>query len=198
MAHARGRHAVGQAKRPPMAFNTSRDTISLCDLPQPRGSGGPCQNVIDSRGKHLDIRAGHDMALLGIAHKLASSRKAVGGNDRTVEGHGFQHHCRRALRSPTKARTHPPWPASWIRQANIRASPPEWRAQDRQRAPPMRRGRAPPPRCTIEHQDSSPAPMRAAADQTAFDDAAARPRSPRRARPPGALVWARPSISGVT
>jgi len=75
-----------------MTFNTGRDTISLCDLSQPCGSGAPSQNFINSRGKHSNIAPGHDMALLCIADKLSSGRKAVGRNDRTVEGHRFQHY----------------------------------------------------------------------------------------------------------
>ena len=81
-----------------MTFNTSRDTVSLCNLPQPCGSGAAGQNFIDSRGKHPDIASGHNMALVCIADKLSSGRKAVGGNDRTVEGHGLQNYRRQPFK----------------------------------------------------------------------------------------------------
>ena len=92
-------YAVGQAKRRTMTFNTSRDTISLCYLPQLYGSRAPSQNFINCRGKHPNVASRHHMALLRISDQLSSGRKAVGRNDRTVERHGFQHDCAWSRRS---------------------------------------------------------------------------------------------------
>jgi hypothetical protein len=83
-----------------MTFDSSRETISLCNLSQRRGSGARGQNVIDSGGEHRDIASGHDMASLCIADQFSRGRKAVGRNDGTVEGHGLQDD----LREPFKDR----------------------------------------------------------------------------------------------
>ena len=73
-----------------MTFNTSRDAVSLRNLPQPGGSGTLTQNIINSRRKHPNVPSRHNMTLLCIADKLSSGRKAVGRNDGAVEGHGLQ------------------------------------------------------------------------------------------------------------